>query len=148
MFRIVLTEGDSSRVIEIGDRTVIRIGRDPASDVVIRDRFVSARHGEIRVAPEGLRYEDFVTTNGSRIRRGERVLPVDGSNFHVVPIFPGDKVRVHGEPIVVGFGESAVFDRTATVERATAIERLWTKFAGHFEMTELYEVSFTSRRTA
>lgn len=65
-----------------------------------------------------------------------------------VPIYPGDKVRVHGDPIVVGFGESAVFNRTATVERATAIERLWTKFAGHFEMTELYEVSFTPRRTA
>ncbi len=65
-----------------------------------------------------------------------------------VPIYPGDKVRVHGEPIVVGFGESAVFNRTATIERATAVERLWTKFAGHFEMTELYEVSFTPRRTA
>lgn len=60
-----------------------------------------------------------------------------------VPIHPGDRVLVHGEPISVGFGESAVFDRTATVTRASAIERLWTKFAGHFEMTELYEVSFS-----
>ena len=113
MFRIVLTEGDSSRVIEIGDRTVIRIGRDPASDVVIRDRFVSARHGEIRVAPEGLRYEDFVTTNGSRIRRGERVLPVDGSNFHVVPIFPGDE-------ILLGDQSHAVCLRFEAPMRATA----------------------------
>ncbi len=64
-----------------------------------------------------------------------------------VPIHPGDKVRVHGEPIVIAFGESAIFDRTATVVRASAVERLWTKFAGHFEMTELYEVSFTPRRT-
>jgi hypothetical protein len=63
-----------------------------------------------------------------------------------VPIHPGDRVRVHGEPISVGFGESAVFERIATVERATLIERLWTKFAGHFEMTELYEVSFSPRR--
>ena len=94
MYRIVVTEGGASRTLEIGDRTVIRIGRDPASDVVIRDRFVSARHGEIRVAPEGLRYEDFVTTNGSRIRRGERNLPVDGSTFHVVPLFPGDEILV------------------------------------------------------
>nr|WP_066648790.1 hypothetical protein [Sphingomonas sp. CCH10-B3] len=65
-----------------------------------------------------------------------------------LPIYPGDRVRVHGEPIVVGFGESAVFDRVATVERATTIERLWTKFAGHFEMTELYEVSFSPGRAA
>lgn len=64
-----------------------------------------------------------------------------------VPIHPGDKVRVHGDPIVIPFGESACFDRTATVVRASAIERLWTRFAGHFEMTELYEVSFTPRRT-
>lgn len=64
-----------------------------------------------------------------------------------IAIEPGDKVRVHGEPIMIPFGESATFDRIATVERATAIERLWTKFAGHFEMTELYEVSFTPRST-
>lgn len=63
-------------------------------------------------------------------------------------IYPGDRVRVHGDPIVVGFGESAVFNRIATVERATMIERLWTKFAGHFEMTELYEVSFSPGRAA
>lgn len=63
-----------------------------------------------------------------------------------VALNPGDKVLVHGDPITIPFGESATFDRVATVERATAIERLWTKFAGHFEMTELYEVSFSPGR--
>lgn len=62
-------------------------------------------------------------------------------------IGPGDRVRVHGAPISVGFGERRVVERTATVERAGAIKRLWTKFAGHFEMTELYEVSFSDRTT-
>lgn len=62
-----------------------------------------------------------------------------------VAINPGDQVRVHGSPIHVEFGERRVFERTATVERAGAIERLWTKLAGHFEMTELYEVSFSDR---
>ena len=60
---------------------------------------------------------------------------------------PGDRVRVHGAPIVVGFGERRVEQRIATVERASTVERLWTKFAGHFEMTELYEVSFSDRTT-
>lgn len=60
---------------------------------------------------------------------------------------PGDRVRVHGAPISVGFGERRVEDRIATVERASPVERLWTKFAGHFEMTELYEVSFSDRTT-
>lgn len=63
-----------------------------------------------------------------------------------VAINPGDRVRVLGDPIHVAFGDSAVFERIATVERAGAIERLWTKLCGHFEMTELYEVSFSGRR--
>lgn len=62
-----------------------------------------------------------------------------------VEVGPGDQVCVHGDPIVVGFGERRVEQRIATVERASSIERLWTKFAGHFEMTELYEVSFIDR---
>ena len=62
-----------------------------------------------------------------------------------VEIGPGDRVLVHGDPISVGFGERCVVDRIATVERASTAERLWTKFAGHFEMTELYEVSFSDR---
>ena len=63
-------------------------------------------------------------------------------------IGPGDRVRVHGAPIHVGFGERRVEQRTATVECASAVERLWTKLAGHFEMTELYEVSFSDRISA
>ena len=61
---------------------------------------------------------------------------------------PGDRVLVHGEPIRVRFGESRVFERTATVERAGLLARAWTRLAGHFELSELYEVSFTSRRVA
>lgn len=64
-----------------------------------------------------------------------------------IEIGPGDRVRVHGAPISVGFGERQVVQRIATVERASTAERLWTKFAGHFEMRELYEVSFSDRTT-
>jgi hypothetical protein len=72
----------------------------------------------------------------------------DFLNAHVeldgdVAIQPGDKVRVHGAPIRVPFGRSETFERTATVTRAGAIGRLWTKLIGHFEMAELYEVSFS-----
>ncbi len=62
-----------------------------------------------------------------------------------VAVGPGDVVHVHGEPIRVGFGERRVVERMATVERASTVGRLWTKFAGNFQMTELYEVSFTDR---
>jgi hypothetical protein len=60
-----------------------------------------------------------------------------------VAVGPGDRVRVHGAPLSVGFGERRVVERMATVERAGTLERLWTKFAGHFELSELYEVSFS-----
>ena len=34
-------------------------------------------------------------------------------------------------------------DRTATVTRASALERLWTKLTGDLEFIELYEFSFS-----
>ena len=63
-----------------------------------------------------------------------------------IAIHPGDKVQVHGAPVMIAFGERVVFDRTATVERASLVRRAWTKFTGHFEFAELYEVSFTPGR--
>ena len=61
-------------------------------------------------------------------------------------IRPGDQVLVHGEPIQIRFGERAEYQRRATITPATALERLWTRFAAWFELKELYEVSFTERR--
>lgn len=61
-------------------------------------------------------------------------------------IGPGDKVRVHGAPIRIAFGERMTLKRTATVERAFWFERLWTRLAARFDLAELYEVSFTPRR--
>ena len=64
-----------------------------------------------------------------------------------LPIYPGDAVRVHGEPIEVPFGQSATFDRLATVTRAGRLERLWTRLTGDVEFMELLEFSFSDRRT-
>ena len=58
----------------------------------------------------------------------------------------GDEVLVHGEPIRVPYGQTAVFEREATLTRAGAIERVLTKIAAKLELTELYEVSFSSGR--
>ena len=60
-------------------------------------------------------------------------------------IGPGDRVRVHGEAIRVAFGEKISVRRAATLTRAGTLLRAWTRFAGHFGMAELYEVSFTGR---
>ncbi|WP_088347930.1 MULTISPECIES: hypothetical protein [Rhodomicrobium] len=63
-----------------------------------------------------------------------------------IKIEPGDEVRVHGDPIRVPYGEKAVIRRRATVVRASAIERLWTRATGDLEFMELCEFSFSSGR--
>ncbi|MCJ2024265.1 hypothetical protein [Methylobacterium sp. J-067] len=62
-------------------------------------------------------------------------------------IEPGDEVQVHDAPTEVPYGERLTVRRTATVIRAGALERAWTKLIAHLELTELYEVSFSERRT-
>lgn len=56
---------------------------------------------------------------------------------------PGDRVRVHGEQIRIGFGERRVFHRDCTIQRADWIERQWTRLTSRLSLTELYEVSFS-----
>ena len=59
---------------------------------------------------------------------------------------PGDEVLVRDAPTDVPYGQRIVVKRTAVVTRASGIERAWTKLSGMFELTELYDVSFTERR--
>jgi hypothetical protein len=59
---------------------------------------------------------------------------------------PGDKVRVHGAPIQIPFGTREVFERRATVTRASPLMRALTKLAAYFDLAELYEVSFNAGR--
>ncbi len=63
-----------------------------------------------------------------------------------VAIEPGDQVLVHDAPTDVPYGQTLVVRRTATIIRAGLIERIWTRIAGNFELTELYDVSFSERR--
>jgi uncharacterized Zn finger protein len=61
-----------------------------------------------------------------------------------VKIEPGDEVIVHGERVVVPYGETVELRRRATVTRAGAIERAWTRLTGDLEFMELCEFSFSS----
>ena len=61
-------------------------------------------------------------------------------------IEPGDEVLVHGDPIRVPYGQKLTLQRIATVTRANWLQRLYTLIAARFELTELYEVSFSSGR--
>ena len=62
----------------------------------------------------------------------------DGSVIH-----PGDSVEVHGAPVMAPWGESVAERRTATITRASRLERLWTKLTGDVEFMELCEFSFS-----
>ncbi len=62
----------------------------------------------------------------------------DGSVVH-----PGDTVEVHGRPVMAAWGESVREQRTATITRASRLERLWTKLTGDVEFMELCEFSFS-----
>ena len=57
---------------------------------------------------------------------------------------PGDSVCVHGAPIRVLFGEKIVERRMATVARANIFERAWMRIKGDFDLTEMYEITFSS----
>ena len=63
-----------------------------------------------------------------------------------VQIEPGDQVLVHGTPIHPPYGEVQTERRTATVTRATVLERMWTKLTGNAQFLELLDVSFSDRR--
>lgn len=60
-----------------------------------------------------------------------------------VLVHPGDEVLVHGRPIEVPYGQTVRMTRRATVTRATALERLWTRLTGDFDYMELLEFSFS-----
>jgi len=50
---------------------------------------------------------------------------------------------VHGKPVVAAYGEVIIEDRTATITRASLLERLWTRVTGDFGFMELCEFSFS-----
>ncbi len=60
---------------------------------------------------------------------------------------PGDEVLVHGAPVLAPYGEVVREARTATITRASTIERFLTRLFGDFEVMELYEFSFSEKVT-
>ena len=59
---------------------------------------------------------------------------------------PGDTVLVHDAPVESGSGRRLVCRRRATLRRAGALARWWTRLAAHLELGELFEVGFSARR--
>ncbi len=62
-------------------------------------------------------------------------------------ILPGDRVIVHGAPVTLPFGGELNLRRRATVTRAGALERAWTRLRSQLDITDLYEITFTSEKS-
>lgn len=60
------------------------------------------------------------------------------------PVEAGDEVLVHGDDIRVPYGQKVTLQRDATVTRANWLSRALTVLGARLELTELYEVSFSS----
>ena len=58
-------------------------------------------------------------------------------------VHPGDTVQVAGPEIMAPYGAVIEEKRTATITRASTLERLWTRATGDFEFMELCEFSFS-----
>jgi hypothetical protein len=63
-----------------------------------------------------------------------------------VALGPGDQVKVHGDAVKLPFGERLTLRRPVTVWKATPFERLWTRMKSQLELTELYEITFSSEK--
>jgi len=60
-----------------------------------------------------------------------------------ITVEPGDIVLVYAAPASVRFGERVVCRRSATVVRAGAWRRWWTRCTAWFDFADLFEVGFS-----
>jgi putative nucleotidyltransferase with HDIG domain len=97
MIRIAIIEGGGETRSHLLDRASIQLGRDAGNDIVLRDGFVSGRHGRIREVDGRVVYEDLRTTNGSVLKRGERLVTIDDRTLYEVTIEDGDELLL-GDP--------------------------------------------------
>lgn len=65
-----------------------------------------------------------------------------------IKLGPGDQVRVHGAPVRLPFGEAITLRRRATVSRAGLVAQWWTRLRSGLDLTDLYEITFTSEKAA
>lgn len=57
----------------------------------------------------------------------------------------GDRIKVYGQPVRVEYGSTITLRRSARLTRGSIFDKLWMRITAFFEMTDLYEVSFSTR---
>jgi len=133
MLRIAFTRGDGTPEVRDFDTSSVRIGRDAANDMVVRDPIVSKYHGELRVTERGIVYHDLRSTNGSLVRRGDQLIPVDHERGRIV-IEPGDE-------LLLGHPARAVALRVATFDPHPARATIPATVESTLDIGEALEVT-------
>lgn len=57
----------------------------------------------------------------------------------------GDRITVFGAPVHVEYGSTLQLRRDAHLIRGTVLDKAWMRLKSLFDVSELYEVSFTPR---
>jgi Nif-specific regulatory protein len=78
------------------DLPVLTIGRAPSNQVVLTDYHLSGEHGQIFREDDRYIYRDLKSTNGSRVKRGERQIALDDGT-HETTLNDGDQLLL-GDP--------------------------------------------------
>jgi DNA-binding NtrC family response regulator/pSer/pThr/pTyr-binding forkhead associated (FHA) protein len=100
-FRVYLlvTEGDSTRVVDLPDGGAVLFGRAPESTVVVEDTRASRKHAELRRNGRELALVDLGSRNGTKLNdkrlRGESA-----------PVVGGDVIGVGGVVAIVATAET------------------------------------------
>ncbi len=101
MIRLEVLEGqEEGRRLESSD-DVLRIGRSDQNDLVLAEWHVSGEHASIVRTGESYVVRDHHSTNGTRVRRGDRTIEVGGE--------PGRETELtHGDILLLGDAERPV----------------------------------------
>ena len=68
------------------------------------------------------------------------------STGRIIELGPGDQVKVHGDSVRLPFGKRLTLRRPVTLWKATPCGRLWTRMKAQMELTEFYEITFSSEK--
>ena len=84
MARLVITDGSTSRIVELTDATTVA-GRAPENKVVIDDKQSSRRHFQIEKTDLGFKVVDLESRNGTR---------VNDRQVNQALLRPGDRIQI------------------------------------------------------
>ncbi|HEY3358180.1 MAG TPA: sigma 54-interacting transcriptional regulator [Polyangia bacterium] len=124
MIQLHVQAGEQSgRTFESDNPGVVGIGRNPGNALTLPDYHLSGEHGQVFREDDQYIYRDLRSTNGSRVKRGERLIELDANHREVV-LRDGD-VLLLGDPAAPVAIECHVpADETDGAERVIALRSL------------------------